>query len=398
MSWLARSIVDSLRIHDDENQNNGTSKSQFDHKQNEEEEEDRSGRGVREDLSEFTDTLTRQLWGVASFLAPPPPPPRYGNRLLAADRDRWDPSDYSGSCDDSDGEASDSIGVLETQNEVLSNESSYKVVLDTCKMDSNSLPSEKDDPIGGAVGITEEVLAFALNIAHHPETWLDFPLEEEDDIDDFDMCNAHHEHALAIQRLTPRLAALRIELCPVHMSEGYFWKVYFVLLHSRINKQDAELLSTPQIMSARAMWMQQLQKRTKKETYGLGRGTSYVKETTVSWQESYDHVISDDAPENTSLGTFSFEPATYFVNTKIDTEMPTAMKPEDKDLVATPSFKIPVHNSEDDDDDNDDWLREDSELDGYSGAGVILGSYEDVSFSDLEDDDGYTTPRKPKIV
>ncbi|KAF5811054.1 hypothetical protein HanXRQr2_Chr04g0176961 [Helianthus annuus] len=30
-------------------------------------------RGVKEDLSEIPKTLTRQLWGVASFLAPPPP-------------------------------------------------------------------------------------------------------------------------------------------------------------------------------------------------------------------------------------------------------------------------------------------------------------------------------------
>ncbi|MFS7970276.1 hypothetical protein Hanom_Chr09g00819121 [Helianthus anomalus] len=29
--------------------------------------------GVKEDLSEITKTLTRQLWGIASFLAPPPP-------------------------------------------------------------------------------------------------------------------------------------------------------------------------------------------------------------------------------------------------------------------------------------------------------------------------------------
>jgi hypothetical protein len=33
-----------------------------------------AGKGVKEDLSELTKSLTRQLWGVASFLAPPPPP------------------------------------------------------------------------------------------------------------------------------------------------------------------------------------------------------------------------------------------------------------------------------------------------------------------------------------
>lgn len=64
---------------------------------------------------------------------------------------------------------------------------------------------------------------------------------------DFDMSDAQQEHALAIQHLAPRLAALRIELCPCHMTESYFWKVYFVLLHSRLNKHDSDNLSTPQV-------------------------------------------------------------------------------------------------------------------------------------------------------
>lgn len=61
------------------------------------------------------------------------------------------------------------------------------------------------------------------------------------------MSEAQIEHAMAIERLAPRLAALRIELCPIHMSEDSFWKIYFVLLHPRLSKHDADLLSTPQV-------------------------------------------------------------------------------------------------------------------------------------------------------
>jgi len=61
------------------------------------------------------------------------------------------------------------------------------------------------------------------------------------------MSDAQQEHALAVEHLAPRLAALRIELCPGYMSEGCFWKIYFVLLHPRLSKHDAELLSTPQV-------------------------------------------------------------------------------------------------------------------------------------------------------
>jgi hypothetical protein len=49
--------------------------------------------------------------------------------------------------------------------------------------------------------------------------------------------------------MAPELADLRIELCPSHMSEGCFWKIYFVLLHPKLAKEEAELLSTPQVIS-----------------------------------------------------------------------------------------------------------------------------------------------------
>ena len=35
----------------------------------------------------------------------------------------------------------------------------------------------------GGVRITDEVLAFARNIGMHLETWLDFPIDEEEDLD-----------------------------------------------------------------------------------------------------------------------------------------------------------------------------------------------------------------------
>ena len=66
---------------------------------------------------------------------------------------------------------------------------------------------------------------------------------------DFEMSDTQWNHSTLVEHLVPRLAALRIELCPIHMSESYFWKVYFVLLLPRLNKHDALLLSTPQVSS-----------------------------------------------------------------------------------------------------------------------------------------------------
>lgn len=171
MSWLARSIADSLRIDDDDENTDeddddderqrktNPNHSQFKHTENDdvegEDEEDRSGRGVREDITEFTETLTRQLWGVASFLAPPPPPLPPSRNRIDADWDRREVESPA------------------------------------------SEPEDDENLAGEAAGVTEEVLAFAMNIAHHPETWLDFPMEEEDDVDCTSLILAFDNYSIA---------------------------------------------------------------------------------------------------------------------------------------------------------------------------------------------------------
>lgn len=172
MSWLARSIATSLRLDDDDanppDSDNfaekvaagGTDSDRSD--DDEEYADEQRGGGMKEDLSELKQTLTRQIWGVASFLAPPPPPPLPNRHqrpdLFAVDRDS---------------------AVSDEEIEVDSAKCRSGGYRDLGQM----LPFRLEDQIGGAVGITEESLAFASNIAHHPETWLDFPLSEEDDID-----------------------------------------------------------------------------------------------------------------------------------------------------------------------------------------------------------------------
>jgi len=61
------------------------------------------------------------------------------------------------------------------------------------------------------------------------------------------MTEIQQEHSKAVEELSSRLAAVRRELCPAFISDGRFWKIYFVLLHSRLSKEDAELLSTSQV-------------------------------------------------------------------------------------------------------------------------------------------------------
>jgi len=189
MSWLARSFANSLRLDgdgDDENDTvldppttslrdplqHQTRENAFGSEAEEEEEEENEeteGRGVKEDLDEIKQTLTRQFWGMASFLAPP----ATNSHSLSLSHAQSDPSSF-----------------ISDQFKHRSLSPNEEPQLDEAavsnRSNSVSLGSDSEGDCGleqRAVGITEEVLAFAMNIAMHPETWLDFPIDEEDDTD-----------------------------------------------------------------------------------------------------------------------------------------------------------------------------------------------------------------------
>ncbi|KDP32100.1 hypothetical protein JCGZ_12561 [Jatropha curcas] len=455
MSWLARSIANSLKLEDDDDDNdqynNNTpnpnvtdskspSNPQSDHQTQSPSPSSPSSttsattpRGVKEDLSELTKTLTRQFWGVASFLAPSPDPPsssssshssQISNELSDNPQPHL-PSDPEASNEDLiAGIRSDFAEIGGKFKSGISKLSTNAAVSEITKMASNflQLGSENDltdeDLIGSAVGVTEEVVAFARDISMHPETWLDFPVTDDEEFDDFDMSDAQQEHALTVERLAPRLAALRIELCPGYMSEGCFWKIYFVLLHPRLSKHDAELLSTPQILEARTILSHQLQKHSKPSKPGWSEiGTSRSNEIADLPHEESLSVpspvpVSESVPPKTSsievvsptvaAKTSIKETVSSSIVDELETEkhpvQSTEMQIIDKAVVEEEPFyhakaqhlssSIPIVVDEKFEDDTDDWLREDSsEMVGTSATSVPIENDEDVSFSDLEEDD-----------
>lgn len=68
------------------------------------------------------------------------------------------------------------------------------------------------------------------------------------DFTGFNMTNTQKDHVASMERLAPELAALRARLCPDSMTEGSFYKIYFALLHPKLNEHDSELLSTQQVI------------------------------------------------------------------------------------------------------------------------------------------------------
>ncbi|MCD7471031.1 hypothetical protein HAX54_011311 [Datura stramonium] len=143
----------------------------------------------RSDFSELTKTLTRQFWGVASFLAPPP--------QSEPDKPLLDPN--SEPARDSDDEESDPVGsrvcvaiLLEIGGRFKSVYLSSKniPVSEITKMASNLLqlgPEEEEeeedkrfDSGGGAVGVTGEVVAFVRTRCASWRPGWTFLLDDED--------------------------------------------------------------------------------------------------------------------------------------------------------------------------------------------------------------------------
>lgn len=217
-SWLARSLKNSLRLDDDgddqiaaapdsptgthppqQQENNNINAVRSEEEDEDKEDDETHGRGgVKEDLDEIKQTLTRQFWGMASFLAPPPPPPPPPSQSDRAAPFFSDHSPSGGANEEQQldhGDNRNRDDDDEEEEDVVSDQSSVVERGDddlrTDDPDRNSIPSGSDSEgnqepeidLENAVGITEEVLTFAMNIAMHPETWLDFPIDEEEDTD-----------------------------------------------------------------------------------------------------------------------------------------------------------------------------------------------------------------------
>ncbi|CAN4113054.1 unnamed protein product [Withania somnifera] len=74
------------------------------------------------------------------------------------------------------------------------------------------------------------------------------------------MSDSQKEHVASIVQFVPGLESLRQKVCH-ELSDGQFWMIYFVLLIPRLTGNDLELLSTPEIVEVRETLLQQLQSK-----------------------------------------------------------------------------------------------------------------------------------------
>lgn len=135
---------------------------------------------LQEDLHAFKRSLSRRFRGMTSFLSPSFPSRHRHTQSF--------PSHSSVSVSRNEHE-SDTRRIRRVFSSIQDSRFHRHVPPDICdehsKLNSISFGSEsmriEEYDFGRAFGITDEVLAFAQNIAMHPETWLDYPVDEEDD-------------------------------------------------------------------------------------------------------------------------------------------------------------------------------------------------------------------------
>ncbi|WCJ29993.1 BSD domain-containing protein [Euphorbia peplus] len=287
--------------------------------------------GVKDDLSVIGESIGRQLRGVANFLAPPPSPPS------TADNN----SQLSGS---GSGQSQALLGVRKDLEEIggslksslslLSSSGISKLTTTLLQFHDHDNERRDDEDDDYIPGITDEVLNFVKEISARPECWTDFPLSLETDLK---MSDAQREHALTVEHMVPSLADLRANLHS-YMGDEQFWLIYFILVLPRMNEEDLEILSSQEIVETRSLLLQKLQ------------NTRNMK---VENSDASHDDISNDEKEVTEI-----------VN-------------------HTGSLRI------NDGDNADQWLKE-AEVDprtSLDGKKKKLEPEDDVSFSDLEDDE-----------
>uniref|UniRef100_A0A5B6ZQH1 BSD domain-containing protein n=1 Tax=Davidia involucrata TaxID=16924 RepID=A0A5B6ZQH1_DAVIN len=323
--------------------------------------------GVKEDLSVLGQTIGRQLIGVAAFLAPPPPPPPQP------------PPPHSAPVTDEVSSSQTFLGIKNDLVEIggsfkssLSLFSTNKAVTEISRFASNLLQFNEGDEVEGdedeeaseVVGVTEEVLGFVQEISLRPECWTDFPLSLEND---FVLSDTQREHALAVEYLVPSLTALRRKLHS-DLSDEQFWMIYFIFLLPRLNEHDSKLLSTPEIVDVRKILLQKLQNKR-----NLPVETSEDSEIVNSSQEGdRDQVNYTQGDNNPSHGKqVSDEAVTSHGKQVLGEAVKTALGMEN-----------------DGHENTEQWLdEEDVDTCTSVDAQKQPENEEDVSFSDLDDDD-----------
>ncbi|KNA22935.1 hypothetical protein SOVF_029330 [Spinacia oleracea] len=327
-----------------------------------------SGVGVKEDFTAIGESIGRQF---RAFISP----------------------ETSNSCDGGspssrtfEGIRSDLEEIKGTFKSSLSLFSSNRAVSEISKLASNflHLNDEEND-----VNRVNSIIEFAQQISNRPELWTEFPLSLDHE---FDMSEVQYEHASTVERLVPSLAGLKSRISR-DKSEKQFWMIYFILLLPRLNEEDLELLSTPDIVEARETLLMMLRAKKSDDinSDNLQSGSSSDldnegHETRIDNSQSVKNVTTSEDPSTSKCVEGNecsnikkiLETGDGIKFSSTDPNQSDAKHENSNVSVVTEEHGINDNGKE----------KEKSVTKGTSGdAPKKFQSEDDVSFSDLEDDD-----------
>eukprot|EP00899_Mesostigma_viride_P029491 jgi/Mesvir1/9727/Mv25323-RA.1 len=87
-------------------------------------------------------------------------------------------------------------------------------------------------------GVTPELRQFVSSINIY--TFRDFPKDDPEKESSWEMSKWREEHARLVLESVQEVADFRYVLCPRRMTETRFWRVYFQLVETMVNKYEAE--------------------------------------------------------------------------------------------------------------------------------------------------------------
>ncbi|XP_042056849.1 uncharacterized protein LOC121801432 [Salvia splendens] len=292
------------------------------------------------------DDLSAVFRGVAAFLAPPP-------AATASE-----PASSSETIEGIKSDLAEIQGTFRSGLSLISSKISSNLLQLQNQLgdrDDGSDDAEEDEEDG--LGISDEILDFVSKISRRRELWTDFPLSLPDD--DFHLSDYQREHAANIEHLVPDFETLRQIIC-TQMSTEKFWLIYFILLLPRLNDKDLKLLSTPQVAEARETLFKQLQNKNDQET-SEGPASSDAKDASAETVNPTQLKETVEEPESESR---------HQPNASTETLNPT----QPRETVEEPESESGHHSSA-------------VETRPLTDAQKQSPNGEDVSFSDLEDDE-----------
>ncbi|XP_021741783.1 putative uncharacterized protein DDB_G0289963 [Chenopodium quinoa] len=230
---------------------------------------------------------------------------------------------------------------------------------------------EDDDEEEEVAGVNDEVIEFAQQISNRPELWTEFPLSLDHE---FDMSEAQYEHASTVEQLVPSLAELKSQISS-DKREKQFWMIYFILLHPRLNNdEDLELLSTPEIVEARETLLTMLQAKKSKDISS----------------ENPQSGSSNNEGDIPMINSQSAEDVTTSENSNASESVKGTESNNSKKILEAEdgcSFSFNDHNESDAKPDKWEEKEKSVSIGTSAAAPKQFQSEDDVSFSDLEDDD-----------